>query len=291
MSYWRFAGMIATSTVVMFGLMYLNTYTWSHIFFSETRGYMAILMGAVMAIIMLSFMWSMYSNKAVNAGIYVVSALVFAMSLWLVRSQTTVDGVSYMRAMIPHHSIAIMTSERANIDDPRVRKLADEIIAAQQKEISEMRYLIADLTGEPLAERPETLDDKPAEVATVSEAISSAVLQTLDLADLKPDEIEKVLTDGPVCEFRRTAESGPVLAVGDTAGVLKISGQLVEVSQASEAGPEGVRFATEGLALRISPAGENAEHDGEDRESDADLLFALDKGLTVGYRGYWSCTG
>lgn len=148
MSYFRFAAMIATSTVVMFVLMYLNTYLWSHVFFSETRVYMALLMGATMAVIMLSFMLAMYSNARINAGIYVGAVSVFVLSLWLVRSQVTVGEVSYMRAMIPHHSIAIMTSERAEIEDPRVRKLADEIIAAQRREIAEMRYLIAALEGE-----------------------------------------------------------------------------------------------------------------------------------------------
>lgn len=52
-----------------------------------------------------------------------------------------------MKAMIPHHSIAILTSERAEISDPRVRQLADEIIEAQQREIAEMEALIADLEG------------------------------------------------------------------------------------------------------------------------------------------------
>jgi len=134
--------MIATSTVVMFILMYLNTFLWTHIFWSETRAYMAVLMGATMAIIMLAFMLSMYSNKAINAAIFVGAIIAFVGSLWLVRSQSTVGDTSYMRAMIPHHSIAIMTSGRANIQDARVRKLADEIIFAQDKEIAEMRYLI-----------------------------------------------------------------------------------------------------------------------------------------------------
>ncbi|MET4698227.1 uncharacterized protein (DUF305 family) [Constrictibacter sp. MBR-5] len=145
MSYWRFAAMIATSTVVMFGLMYLNTYAFEHVFWSETRAWMALLMGATMAVIMLSFMLGMYGNRRLNIGIYVGAVAVFALSLWLVRAQVTVDDGEYMRAMIPHHSIAIMTSERAQISDPRVRKLADEIIEAQEREIAEMKYLIADL--------------------------------------------------------------------------------------------------------------------------------------------------
>lgn len=144
-SYARFGAMIGTSTVVMLGLMYLNTYQMEHVFFSETRTYMALLMGASMAVIMLSFMLKMHPSRRVNIGIFAGSALLFALALWLVRSQKTVDDVSYMRAMIPHHSIAILTSERAQITDPRVRDLADRIIEAQRKEIEEMKSLIADI--------------------------------------------------------------------------------------------------------------------------------------------------
>ncbi len=145
MKYLRFAAMIATSTVVMFGLMYLNTYQLNHIYFSETRAYMALVMGATMAVIMLGFMLGMYKNRRVNIGIFAGSVAVFALSLWLVRSQATVEDVAWMKAMIPHHSIAILTSERANISDPRVRDLADRIIEAQRSEINEMKALIQDL--------------------------------------------------------------------------------------------------------------------------------------------------
>lgn len=145
MSYWRFAAMIATSTVIMYGLMYLNTYAVEHVFWSETRAWMALLMGATMAVIMLSFMLRMYKRRAVNLAIYGAAVAAFALSLWLVRSQATVDDVEYMKAMIPHHSIAILTSKRSQITDPRVRKLADEIIEAQEREIAEMKYLAADL--------------------------------------------------------------------------------------------------------------------------------------------------
>jgi uncharacterized protein (DUF305 family) len=146
--YGKFAAMIATSTVVMFGLMYLNTYQLDHVTFSETRTYMAIVMGATMAVVMLAYMLKMYPNRRVNIGIFLGSAIVFAVALWLVRSQVTVDDVSYMKAMIPHHSIAIMTSERAQIRDPRVRLLADQIIKSQREEIAEMKALIRDLEDE-----------------------------------------------------------------------------------------------------------------------------------------------
>ena len=162
MSYKRFAIMVATSTVVMFGLMYLNTYSIDHATYSQTRTWMAILMGAVMAIIMIGFMWSMYEDKRLNMAIIAGAVIVFGGALWLVRSQATVDDVSYMEAMIPHHSIAIMTSERAHIRDPRVRKLADGIIAAQVREIAEMKALTADLKAHPVPNDQPDLPPIPA---------------------------------------------------------------------------------------------------------------------------------
>ena len=159
MSYARFGAMIATSTVVMFGLMYLNTYALDHALFSQTRAWMAVLMGATMAVVMLGFMWGMYRNRRANVAIVAGAIAAFAVSLWLVRSQETVGDVSYMKAMIPHHSIAIMTSERAHIRDPRVRKLADGIIEAQVREIGEMKRLIDDLSRNPV---PQGAPDLPA---------------------------------------------------------------------------------------------------------------------------------
>lgn len=161
MNYTRFGAMIATSTAVMFGLMYLNTFALDHVFYSQTRVWMAIYMGAVMAIIMLGFMWKMYDGTASKLAILAAAAAIFAGSLFLVRSQETVDDVSYMRAMIPHHSIAIMTSERAHIKDPRVRELADGIIKAQVREIGEMKRLIADLEAHPLPDRAHDLEAVP----------------------------------------------------------------------------------------------------------------------------------
>ena len=147
-SYARFLAMIGTATAVMLGLMYLNTYALDHVSWSETRFYMALVMGATMAVVMLLFMLGMYTDRRINLAILAGSVLVFAGALWLARSQTTVQDVSYMKAMIPHHSIAILTSERAEISDPRVRELADEIIEAQRREIDEMKTLIADLERE-----------------------------------------------------------------------------------------------------------------------------------------------
>ena len=162
MSYARFAAMIAASTVVMFALMYLNSYAIDHVWFSQTRAWMAVVMGAAMAMVMMAFMWRMYSNPRLNLAIVAAGIMAFAGALWLVRSQETVDDLSYMKAMIPHHSIAILTSERAHIRDSRVRDLADGIIEAQVREIAEMKQLIADLERTEIpAGAPELLPTPP----------------------------------------------------------------------------------------------------------------------------------
>ena len=140
--YVKFTLMILTSTIVMFIMMYFNTYQLDHVYFSETRAYMALYMGAVMAIIMLAFMSNMYKKTKINLLVYGVNVVLFAVGLWGVRSQATVDQVDWMQAMIPHHSIAILTSSRADIEDPRVRDLADGIIEAQKREIAEMQALL-----------------------------------------------------------------------------------------------------------------------------------------------------
>jgi hypothetical protein len=160
-AYLRFGAMIATSMVVMFVIMYLNTYELAHVEWSETRFFMTWVMGAAMAVVMLTFMLGMHPNKKVNAAIYLGSVAVFAGALWLVRSQATVGDTSYMRAMTPHHSIAILTSERADIDDVRVRELADEIIEAQRREIAEMEWLIADIEANGVASTDEEAAERP----------------------------------------------------------------------------------------------------------------------------------
>jgi hypothetical protein len=143
--YGKFALMIVVSTAVMWVLMYLNVYRFEHVRFSETRLFMALIMGAAMAVVMLAFMRHMYTSRKANVAVGVAAVAVFGLALWLVRSQDTVDDVAWMKAMIPHHSIAILTSERARIRDPRVRELADQIIASQRKEIGEMEALIQEI--------------------------------------------------------------------------------------------------------------------------------------------------
>ena len=164
MQYVKFTVMIISSTILMFIMMYLNTYAMSHIWYSETRTYMALYMGAGMAIVMLIFMWGMYKNKIVNIAIVLGATILFAVSVYLVRSQASVEDSSWMKAMIPHHSIAILTCSRANIKDTRVQTLANEIIKAQEREIKEMEWLIADIKKNGIASSKQDAVARPVPV-------------------------------------------------------------------------------------------------------------------------------
>ncbi len=141
-NYPKFLLMLLCSAISMYITMYFNTYEFSHVYFSWTRMYMTFIGIGGMAIIMLLFMIKMYEDKKKNAAIIIGSLLLMSVSTILVRQQIPIDDVKWMRAMIPHHSIAILTSERAGIKDPEVKQLANDIIKAQEREIEEMKKMI-----------------------------------------------------------------------------------------------------------------------------------------------------
>ena len=142
MSYKKFLLMLLVSFMFMYGIMFLNIVELDHFYISINRIYMALLMASAMAIIMMAMMYKMYPNKKRNNIIMIISLVVFGFILAGIRTQTPISDVQYMKAMIPHHSSAILTSENANIKDPEVRKLADGIIEAQLKEIAEMKAIL-----------------------------------------------------------------------------------------------------------------------------------------------------
>lgn len=130
------------SFIIMYIVMFLNIFEIAHYHTSLTRIYMTILMVAPMSVVMMMMMGKMYPNPKINTGIMVGGVVVFIVALIALRSQSSIGDVQYMKAMIPHHSSAILTSERAKITNPEVKKLADNIIKAQRKEIAEMEAMI-----------------------------------------------------------------------------------------------------------------------------------------------------
>lgn len=146
MSWARSAAMIVVSTFIMFFLMYQLVYSFDHAMFSVNRLLASLVMGCVMTVVMLAFMWSMYPGMGTKVAVLAVAAVGGVALLVVNRSQALIGDTSFMQAMIPHHSIAINNAEKASIHDPRVRKLADEIIASQVREIAEMKLLITDIS-------------------------------------------------------------------------------------------------------------------------------------------------
>jgi hypothetical protein len=145
MSWGRFAAMIAISTFIMFFLMYQLIYSLDHAMISVNRLMASLVMGCVMTVVMLGFMWSMYKGIRTKIAVLVVAALLGVFLLSVNRRQALIGDISFMKSMIPHHSIAINNARRASISDPRVRKLADGIIESQVREIAEMKLLIDDI--------------------------------------------------------------------------------------------------------------------------------------------------
>lgn len=147
-NYKKFGLMLLVSFIMMYAIMFLNVFELDHILLSTTRTYMALLMVAPMAISMLLFMWKMYENTKVNFAIIGVSIIVFIGCLYGLRTQTPISDIQWMKAMIPHHSSAILTSSNANFKDAEVQKLANDIIKAQEKEIAEMKTMINRIENE-----------------------------------------------------------------------------------------------------------------------------------------------
>ena len=148
-NYKTFFLMLACSFIALYMAMYLNAYAIDHVYFSLTRFYMTCLGISTMAIIMWFIMRKMYKNKKKNIAIFIGSFVLFVSAFGLVRAQKPIIGdVLWLKDMIPDHSIAILTSERSDIQDPEVEKLTEAIIKAQKKEIGEMKVMIKRLENE-----------------------------------------------------------------------------------------------------------------------------------------------
>ena len=143
--YLRFGAMILTSMVIMYAVMYMATWQWSHLTWSASRAFMALAMGGTMGFVMLGWMLNMYRNRRWNMVIVAVSTLLLAGGVFLDRSQILVGDTAFMSSMIPHHSMAITRAERFDVTDVRVCELARGISDAQRREILEMKWLIEDI--------------------------------------------------------------------------------------------------------------------------------------------------
>ena len=175
MSWRRFAAMIATSTVIMFFLMYQLIYSMDHAMLSINRLVASLVMGCVMAVVMLAFMWSMYRGKGTKLAVLIAATAGAVILLAVNRTQAVISDVAFMKSMIPHHSIAINNARKASITDPRVRRLADGIIESQVREIAEMKLLIEDIGRE----GKRGMNDLPARPAQVTPDMEAQIREAV----------------------------------------------------------------------------------------------------------------
>lgn len=141
-SYRKLALAISINTVIMFFLTYVMISSADHFVVNINRIYMALIMAAPMVIVMLLVMRSMFMNKRLNAILLATFGLITILLFILIRTQTPVGNVQFLRSMIPHHSGAILMCEQSSITDPEIIELCDQIVQAQQEEISQMETIL-----------------------------------------------------------------------------------------------------------------------------------------------------
>lgn len=140
--YKSLAAVVGIHFFVMFALTYVGVFRFNDIFLNLNRFYMAIIMVAPMVILMLLFMAHMFENKRLNLALYAMSGAVLVGTFFAIRSQAFVEDQQFLRSMIPHHSIAIKTCERANISDQEIKELCKQIVESQEEEINQMRDIM-----------------------------------------------------------------------------------------------------------------------------------------------------
>jgi uncharacterized protein (DUF305 family) len=130
----------------MYFVMFTMIWTFGDFFNNVNMFYMALMMATPMGMLMLLMMGRMYPNKKLNLVLYGLLALVFILAFWAMRAQAIVGDRQFVRAMIPHHSGAILMCSRASIRDPEIRDLCfkpNGIVDSQTREIAQMRAFLA----------------------------------------------------------------------------------------------------------------------------------------------------
>ena len=101
------------------------------------KAYMATIMGLFMVLL------DMLMNKTHIQHIFIVLLLIF-LTIYLYKIQFGVDDKNYIREMIEHHSMALLTSKKIleKTKNPAVINFATKIVVTQENEIEDMRYLL-----------------------------------------------------------------------------------------------------------------------------------------------------
>lgn len=147
-NYLRLLAMAAISYISMFILMYAMVNTFGDALVNFNQFYMAALMVFPMVLIELVLMRAMYASRALNLAIAAFSVVAFAAAWFMIRDQTAIADVQFLKSMIPHHSGALLMCENAKLSDPEITALCnDNILPSQQAEIEQMKRILQRLEG------------------------------------------------------------------------------------------------------------------------------------------------
>jgi hypothetical protein len=140
--YGKLAIALLINAIIMFLLTYIMIFETDHFYFNINRVYMALLMVAPMVIVMLIVMGDMYENKKLNYILIAAFGGLFILLAALIRTQQPVGDTQFLRSMIPHHSSAVLMCREAEITDPEILKLCEQIIKSQNEEITQMKTIL-----------------------------------------------------------------------------------------------------------------------------------------------------
>lgn len=146
-SHYRTFGLnLVISFIVMYFVMFTMIWSSGDLVNNLNSFYMAVMMAAPMGTLMLLMMRMMYTNQKLNRLLYGLFALLFILAFWAMRAQALVGDRQFVRAMIPHHSGAILMCNRASVQDAEIRDLCFQpngIVDSQTREIEQMKAFLA----------------------------------------------------------------------------------------------------------------------------------------------------
>lgn len=128
--------------IIMYAVMFTMVDRAASIYLNVNNLYMTGMMLAPMVLLMPLTMAMMYPNKKLNNLIYISAIGVFAAFYIFMRSQTFVGDKQFLRSMIPHHSGAILMCSQAAITDPEIKKLCEDIVVGQKREVEQMKAIL-----------------------------------------------------------------------------------------------------------------------------------------------------
>ena len=134
---------LGLDAVVMYFVMYTMIDRVDHLYPNLNNGYMTAMMVSSMAVVMAVTMKTMFSSPRMRWGVAGAALLVGLLAFAGMRTQAGVGDASFLRAMIPHHSGAILMCERATLTDPEIVALCGDIVRSQRAEIAKMKELLA----------------------------------------------------------------------------------------------------------------------------------------------------